>query len=198
MSNIKARKSVASILSKCIFVSLVHLVILGSMVAPVSAETELGKCEFSLQLFSDPYLKESFLSSLMEAKNADADSMYKYIVTVRSENGGLVGIDSFSSDCILCHDGMNAPHYEAKFVGTREQRFIDIATIVGSHPIGMNYGEYADSRQEFKGWGNTNPDMSFVAGKIGCLTCHNPLNPQRFHLVMSNDKSNMCLSCHVK
>ncbi len=197
MSKITPRASLANILILSIVISLTHFLILGGMATWASAETELGKCEFSLQLLSDPYLKESFLTSLLEAKNATEDDMYKYIVTVRGANGELVGIDSFSSNCILCHDGMNAPHYETKFVGTSQQRFVDLTTVVGSHPIGMNYGEYTDS-QEFKGWGNTNSEMSFIAGKVGCLTCHNPLNPEKFHLVMNNDKSNICLSCHIK
>lgn len=196
----KTNRTVARFLSYFIFVCLVHLCLLGNVTVSRASEYEAGKCDFSLQLLNDPYQKESFLASLLEARSAtgDIESMYKYIATVRGEHGELVGIDSFSHNCVSCHDGMNAPYHAVRFRNSGERRFIDMQTVVGSHPIGMNYEEYATSNQEFKSFGSLHPDMSLVAGKIGCLTCHNPLNPQKYHLATTDEKSNMCLACHVK
>jgi len=43
-----------------------------------------------------------------------------------------------------------------------------------------------------------NTKMIFVNGKIGCLTCHNPLNAEKGHLVMSDRNSALCTTCHNK
>ncbi|WP_243688226.1 cytochrome c3 family protein [Geotalea toluenoxydans] len=40
--------------------------------------------------------------------------------------------------------------------------------------------------------------MVLVDGRVGCLTCHDPLNRKAPHLVASNDRSNLCLTCHIK
>jgi predicted CXXCH cytochrome family protein len=63
----------------------------------------------------------------------------------------------------------------------------------------MDYQSYvAFGRGKFKHISTFNSKMKFVNGKVGCLTCHDPLNPERGHLVMSDVRSALCLTCHNK
>jgi predicted CXXCH cytochrome family protein len=57
---------------------------------------------------------------------------------------------------------------------------------------------YAAASKDYKSQLGANNKMVFVNGKVGCLTCHNPLNPEKGHLVMSDQKSALCLTCHNK
>ena len=108
------------------------------------------------------------------------------------------GIDSLSKDCLACHDGgaasnidvdyKNAPGQHATHYDGKKQ-----------HPIGMNYAAYvAMGSRNYKPVPEYSSKMVFVDGKVGCLTCHNPLNPEEKHLVMSDQGSALCLSCHNK
>lgn len=161
-----------------------------------------GNCAFSLRLTSDPYARTQYLMSLNYAtKGSLADSnnpesMYGHIVP--ADYGKTVEIDSFSYDCITCHDGMNASSYQLRFKNDARDRQIDINSVIGSHPIGMHYKSYTYENRELKEIQNPDSGMILVNGKVGCLTCHNPLNPDKNHLVMSNVGSKLCFSCHNK
>jgi predicted CXXCH cytochrome family protein len=62
----------------------------------------------------------------------------------------------------------------------------------------MDYASYAAFGRGYRPASMLDPKMVLVNGKVGCLTCHNPLNPERNHLVMSDHRSALCLSCHDK
>ncbi|HYS43305.1 MAG TPA: cytochrome c3 family protein, partial [Geobacteraceae bacterium] len=62
----------------------------------------------------------------------------------------------------------------------------------------MDYASYASFGRGYKQASMLNPKMLLVNGKVGCLTCHNPLNPDKSHLVMSDYRSALCLTCHDK
>jgi hypothetical protein len=40
--------------------------------------------------------------------------------------------------------------------------------------------------------------IKFIDGRIDCISCHNLLNPDRYHLRIENRKSRLCLACHLK
>jgi predicted CXXCH cytochrome family protein len=105
------------------------------------------------------------------------------------------GLDSLSSDCLNCHDGVAAVPVT---VVLRNSPFSKSHIPGSDHPIGMDYKLYAASSKEYKSVVELNSKMVFVNGKVGCLTCHNPLNPEKGHLVMSDAKSALCLTCHNK
>jgi predicted CXXCH cytochrome family protein len=167
------------------------------------ANDDKGKCDFSLQLQADETLRNSYLNAINQVRSinfgsgGNVESMYNNVIPVRGTGGDLVGIDSFSYECISCHDGMNATYHDVKFKGSGRTRTTDLQEVLGSHPIGMTYEFYLDLREEYKGVGSLHPDMVFIQGRIGCLTCHNPLEKGRFHLVTSNNNSAICLSCHI-
>lgn len=172
--------------------------------ADVYETAEKGACAFSQQLASDPYARTQYLMEVNAATPTstngykDVETMYGMIIPTSYSAGGKAEIDSFSLDCITCHDGMTAPAQELRYKNNPRNRTVDIDSVTGSHPIGMHYESYTYANRELKNIQHVNPGMIFVDGKVGCLTCHNPLNPAKNHLVMSNRASNLCFSCHNK
>ncbi len=108
------------------------------------------------------------------------------------------GIDSLSKDCLACHDGVAASGIDVDYKNTPGQP-ANHYDGKKQHPIGMNYAAYvAMGSRNYKPVSEYSSKMVFVDGKVGCLTCHNPLNPEEKHLVMSDQGSALCLSCHNK
>jgi len=108
-----------------------------------------------------------------------------------------IGIDTLSVDCLGCHDGVGALPVAAVLKNNPFVR--SHMTLPGSdHPIGMDYNSYAAASKEYKSLSGISNKMIFVNGKVGCLTCHDPLNPEKGHLVMSDSHSALCLTCHNK
>jgi predicted CXXCH cytochrome family protein len=111
-------------------------------------------------------------------------------------------LDEASLVCLSCHDGTVARDV---YAGTHAMNWSDLTsagiapgrTRLTNHPVGIRYpvGEQqyhsaeavtADSRIRL-------PD-----GRIQCTTCHDPHNTRRHAgmLVISNDRSRLCLACH--
>jgi predicted CXXCH cytochrome family protein len=114
-------------------------------------------------------------------------------IQVTSRNAGN-DVDIVSLGCINCHNGGLARVAATEISHGPGSRPRGMPT---SHPIGMEYDRYQDSagyrpREAMDG------KMVFVAGKVGCITCHDPFNRERQHLVMSNEWDRLCMSCHNK
>lgn len=168
-------------------------------------------CEYSLQLQTSVEQRRRYLVNLSRAasgtlaSNSAVEEMYDNIelASASSELLGFetkqimqkIGADSFSTECISCHDGVSSITIGVNLkndplhTGIRRSSGTD-------HPIGMDYQSYVGANPgKYKpvfGRGN----MIFVDGKVGCLTCHDMLNPERKHLVMSDRQSALCLTCH--
>jgi len=93
---------------------------------------------------------------------------------------------------------MSAKSYHLRVKNSPLQGSVDMDSVSGSHPIGMEYANYSYSNRTFKSIDSLSGQMIFVDGKVGCITCHNPLNPEKNHLVMDNTGSRLCFSCHNK
>lgn len=160
----------------------------------------LGICSFTRQL-EDPYEKVVFQNRVAVARQAST-SLYGEMPGDNNRvivNGGeRLEIDAFSFDCISCHDGTSAPSHETLFKNTNQSDGDAAQRVLSSHPIGMHYGNASYINNQLRSVNSLNPNMLFVDGKVGCLSCHNPLNPERNHLVTSNEHSNLCFSCHIK
>ncbi len=104
--------------------------------------------------------------------------------------------------CLSCHDGTVAADV---FAGSHAATWSDASAggvIAGrprltSHPVGITYpagrNDYRSAEEVTGNGGLKLPD-----GKIQCTTCHDPHNTQRHAgmLVISNERSRMCLTCH--
>jgi len=169
----------------------------------------LGNCLFTAQLATDPALKAAFTKKisaikggLHEESNDDA-VIYATNIEAGVSSGSFTDsardIDNLSNDCLSCHDGVMAKSFKVRVKNNPNGRVIGLEDIIGGHPVGMEYENYASvNGKEYRGEVKFSNEMVFAEGKVGCLTCHNPLNSSKGHLVMSNDRSELCFSCHRK
>jgi predicted CXXCH cytochrome family protein len=187
-----------------------------SVSRPGSDET----CLFTLQLKEDPAIKRRYVSMVISATQRNSpnfqsvEEMYAdvskasveeydgdYLPSLPKNNPREIGvaqdIDSLSALCLGCHDGLAA---HVVTVDVRNNPFKGsntVSSINMDHPIGMDYNRYVISGKGYKPIYN-NSKMIFANGKVGCLTCHDPFNPEKSHLVMSDQRSALCLTCHKK
>ena len=104
--------------------------------------------------------------------------------------------------CLSCHDGTIATSTigssHAMLAGVREGFKMPGGFVGRDHPIGV---PYSLKRGEFhplafvQGKGIRLPD-----GRVECVSCHDPHNQHGFSglLVVSNRRSALCLTCHIK
>ena len=104
--------------------------------------------------------------------------------------------------CLGCHDGtvamstINSSH--SLLAGVREGFAVHEGFVWRDHPIGVPYAT---------NWREYHP-AAFVAkqklrlpeGRIECISCHDPHNVAGIKrmLWMSNRRSALCLTCHIK
>ena len=68
-----------------------------------------------------------------------------------------------------------------------------------NHPIGVSYQEaYRKKPVSYVHPSTLSEEIELFEGKIGCGTCHNRFRNKRFMLVMANNRSKLCFSCHIK
>jgi predicted CXXCH cytochrome family protein len=178
---------------------------------PLRGNTRM--CEFSLQVQKSPY-REDFIARMATAvANYWASNDDPAAVSDTSDDSRLSlfsfgrnnaedrqegEIDSFSKDCLGCHDGLRASDVTVDYRSRPDTSRRGKHVSGKDHPIGMNYASYAAFGRRYKPVAMLDKKMVLVNGRVGCLTCHNPLNPERGHLVMSDFRSALCLTCHDK
>ena len=178
-----------------------------------------GLCTFSEQLQTSVSVRREYLVKLDQAlggtytaQNDTVDGMYGNIVlatygeddadsgSIFNFSGGnatsLIEMDSFSKDCLSCHDGAAASMIEVDLRDRPNDRSSWVTSAKNDHPIGMTYNNYVAANRGYKPVSGNK--MVFVNGKVGCLSCHDPLNAERGHLVMSDIGSALCKPCHDK
>ncbi len=113
------------------------------------------------------------------------------------EIGGV--LDELSLRCMACHDALTGTDAvsEGREMGGALFHRSGLSGL--SHPIGVSY---IDARRRYRGAynpvGKLPPEIKLFAGNVGCGSCHNPFSKLHNELVMSNEGSALCLSCHNK
>ncbi|TWJ18005.1 cytochrome c3 family protein [Geobacter argillaceus] len=164
-----------------------------------TAHADDGRCTYSTQLAlpgqRDIYsaqikrIKDAAISAYDEMGSESIAFMYK---------GERIELDPISFDCITCHDGISATLHDIRFKNDTG-RTNNIQMVMGPHPIGMHYGSASYAKPgSLRDQVSLNNDMVLVNGRVGCLSCHNPLNPEQKHLIVGLDQSQLCLACHVR
>lgn len=102
-------------------------------------------------------------------------------------------LDNMSMECISCHDGNLGRTVTYKVVGKGIWSHND-----NSHPIGVNYNESRMRKGDLISRPNIDKRIRFFNGRIGCGTCHDMYSKIPGQLVMGNEGSRLCLSCHEK
>lgn len=175
------------------------------------AVAEQGKCAYSMQVRKSNLARRQYLSRLDQALNGKksqnaVEQMYGSIKPASYQTGeessfaaaeNNNGIDTFSADCLGCHDGGAAVPVGLQLRNDPFNRTSHVSSKQNDHAIGMNYNTYVGADHGFKPLTN-NRSMILINGKVGCLTCHNPLNPAKGHLVKADNNSDLCFSCHNK
>lgn len=177
-------------------------------------------CTFTQQLQSSSLARQQYLAKVIEvirdtpneeptgledmyasaqqtsfwADDVTFDLPYKAPATKRQTS--ILGIDSFSAECINCHDGVSASSVKVQLRNSPLSRGSHIDSFNTDHPMGMDYNMYVSASRGYKSITTGSNKMLFVDGRVGCLTCHDPLNPEKGHLVMSDRQSALCLTCH--
>lgn len=121
---------------------------------------------------------------------------------VRPYQTGIGGLDESSLLCLGCHDGVAAPDV---YAGAHGLTWSDRSGMAGglgrrrltSHPVGIAYPG-SDEKYHPAAAVTSVGGLKLPKGRIQCTTCHDPHNTHRHAgmLVISNDGSRLCLSCH--
>jgi len=192
-----------------------------------SGDSEQKHCEFSLELQQSAAVRKQYLAKLIAATGEVAqgvsavDDMYRNVKKAsysvgdsadgedqsvelsdlwggRTKKAARVGIDALSMDCLGCHDGSSASSVSADLRNNPYREGMMVNSFSSDHPIGMDYRRYVNAGKGYKPVMLGSTKMIFVDGKVGCLTCHDPLNQEKGHLVMSDRHSALCGTCHNK
>jgi len=191
--------------------------------SPTSASGQL--CAFSVQLQNSVSVRRQYLVKIDQVLGRSTDGtssveqMYGNVQQAAyspEDDGGsdgpdrngsfafriarrtnkVLNLDDFSIDCISCHDGVAASAIGVTLRNDAVNRRSQVNSFSSDHPIGMHYSNYVAVDRGFKPVLGTK--MIFAGGKVGCLTCHDPMNPEKGHLVMSDRESALCHTCHNK
>jgi predicted CXXCH cytochrome family protein len=108
-------------------------------------------------------------------------------------------LDPMSQNCVSCHDGTYASSVSIKSgTWTHGESFMDNDN--GSHPVGIDYESARFNRgrkTDLLPTSMVDSRIRFFNGKVGCGSCHDPYSSLSKQLVMSDEKSKLCFSCHI-
>ncbi|MDD2851822.1 MAG: cytochrome c3 family protein [Desulfuromonadaceae bacterium] len=213
-NQVKQGVRLQQMLLKTVLAAIVSLAMNAGGPAIGAANAESNEmCTYSIQLQNSP-MREEYIAKVAtegrtllayntatdNAVQSDApESLYFPISSFGnsySTQNQSNSIDALSTNCLTCHDGGHASDVNVTYrnnPGSKTKSYDG----TGQHPIGMDYAAY--TQKDFKNYKpvtSFNSKMIFVDGKVGCLTCHNPLNPEKNHLVMNDYRSSLCQTCH--
>ena len=90
--------------------------------------------------------------------------------------GNAGNILAITDECLQCHNSQPSA----------------LQTSQADHPENITYNPQAGYKHV------TDPRVVLVNGKITCITCHDPYQITPSRLVMPNNESQLCLTCHEK
>jgi|Deesub1362A_J573_1020465.scaffolds.fasta_scaffold00004_394 predicted CXXCH cytochrome family protein len=99
-------------------------------------------------------------------------------------------LDPLSVQCIGCHDGTIGSPVNYSLGGGIWAHIDD------AHPIGVHYNTARMRRGGLAPISMLDRRIRFFAGRIGCGTCHDMYSTLPAKLVMENDDSKLCRTCH--
>jgi hypothetical protein len=111
--------------------------------------------------------------------------------TVIPATGYSSELDPISSDCLSCHNGTSGPHVRYCLL---EQK----GTGCGGHIVSVSYAEMAAKDENLLPLSKLPPQLSLLDGKITCVTCHGTEAHNGIRLIIDNQGSALCRSCHLK
>lgn len=102
-------------------------------------------------------------------------------------------LDDNSRECIACHE-RKGKHASSDL---NDRNHPGMSAVSATHAIGTDYISATAIRGNLRRAYELPPGMTLVNGRIACITCHNPLNPQRLSLAVDTTKTSLCFACHI-
>lgn len=106
--------------------------------------------------------------------------------------------------CIGCHDGTVATSTigssHALLAGVREGFVLPDGFSLTDHPIGIPYPKNRNDEYRTPANVTASGRIQLPEGRVECISCHDPHNAagEPYLLAVSNKRSALCLSCHIK
>jgi len=97
--------------------------------------------------------------------------------------------DVQSAACLSCHDGFVASDVTHEIGALRGLRGLG-----NSHPIGVEYEP--NGGNALRPAEQLDRRIQLFDNRVGCGSCHSPYSSEDALLVLSNQRSRLCLSCH--
>ena len=116
---------------------------------------------------------------------------------LRAELASAPGtLDAESASCLACHDGSVARDVDVSVARRAAPTQGGMGT---SHPLGVvqKPSNSPVGSMSLRGAPALDPRIRLFDERIGCGSCHSPYSHELRLLVMSNDHSALCLSCHI-
>lgn len=115
--------------------------------------------------------------------------------TDRNRSGRFATPDSESAACMECHDGVTATDAGHTPVAPSDRQ---PQTLADGHAVGFPYtGRATDpDASALAHPSRVDPRIRFFDRSIGCGSCHSLYSPEPNRLVLTNQGSRLCLSCH--
>jgi len=101
--------------------------------------------------------------------------------------GGKVDSEGSGIGCLSCHDGLIAPSVKLT---------VTIGNFFCGHPINRDYPPVNNPESYLPIEQVTAAGIKLLNGQVTCISCHNLKNPEKPHLAVTIDKSDLCFSCH--
>lgn len=122
--------------------------------------------------------------------------------TFANKPGGMREVN-VTADCLSCHDGT-----VGKVVSVRDVRganrgggaidFLAASSTFpsnGLHPVDIVYPE---GKKGFRPLFEVQEKLPLGGGRVTCTTCHSGTDSRNAYLSISNERSALCTTCHVK
>lgn len=151
-------------------------------------QIEIILCPRSIVMIGCRHIARVFLVIIMLAIAANvviSDALTEETV----DHHGQSVNDGNSKLCISCHDGTIGSHVLFCTVDCDVNR---------GHIVFKRYPPAGKERDFVPASVAKASGIVFENGQVTCISCHNVRNPERFHLVMSNKNSRLCLGCHIR
>jgi predicted CXXCH cytochrome family protein len=159
-----------------------------------------GKFLYLRRVAGGPAFCAACHDRLGKGKEEEIPHVMMNTVHMRFEQEGSGDLlDPLSRQCLSCHDGSIGRDASVR-VGRWKHDFPLVgADPRGTHPVGVSYlrARRRDMRA-LKPLSQLNSAVKLINGTVGCTSCHNPYSRAPGQLVMSNEGSRLCLSCHDK
>ena len=130
---------------------------------------------------------ESFFNNMVDKGESIQLSGHVAAATIPAN----LDLDPFSMQCLSCH-----AENEVGLISRVDARgIVRHGGGSGNHPIGMIYGKTSGIGL-YRKVSDLPPGILLPDGKVACVSCHVGYSKKHGELVMTTDRSELCMGCH--